>query len=72
MGNRSKEHVKVQREGKERDQHTCQICGSKNHTEGHHIMDVSFGGAANIDNIVTLCRDCHKNVHRGIIDIFRF
>ena len=72
MGKRSSAHVSAQRLGKERDQHTCQICGSKRHTEGHHIIDYSFGGAADKDNIITLCHDCHSNVHKGLIDLFKF
>jgi len=72
MAKRANAHVKVQKTGKMRDGNTCQICGSKNHSEGHHIVDVFFGGAASVDNIVTLCSVCHKNVHKGLIDIFRF
>ena len=50
----------------------CQVCGSKKHVEGHHIIDHQFGGAANIDNIVALCRKHHNDVHSGKIDIFKF
>ncbi len=69
---RGPEHTKAQRAGKERDLYTCQICGSTDHTEGHHLLDFSFGGAANEDNIMTLCHDCHSNVHKGLIDLFKF
>ena len=69
---RGKEHNRVQRLGKIRDQHTCQICGSTDHTEGHHIIDFSYGGAADTDNIITLCHECHKSVHDGLIDLFKF
>ena len=72
MAKRASALTKAQKAGKERDLYTCQICGSTEHAEGHHILDVAFGGAANKDNIVTLCNHCHKNVHRGLIDIFRF
>ena len=71
MANREREHCIAQKEGKERDLYTCQICGSKDHVEGHHILNYQYGGAANIDNIVTLCRRCHKQVHRGKIDILK-
>lgn len=50
--NRSSAHTKAQRNGRERDYNRCQVCGSKKHVEGHHIIDHQFGGAANIDNIV--------------------
>ena len=69
---RGPEHKKAQRLGKERDLHTCQICGSTMHTEGHHMFDYSFGGAPSEDNIMTLCHDCHTSVHKGLIDLFKF
>ncbi len=72
MAKRSASHQKAQREGRIRDRGMCQICGSRSHTEGHHVLDHQFKGPASTDNIVTLCRDCHKNVHRGLIDIFVF
>lgn len=69
--NRSSAHTKAQRAGRERDRNRCQICGSKNHVEGHHIVDHQFGGAANVDNIITLCHKHHRDVHKGSIDIFK-
>jgi len=39
MSEREREHCVVQRKGKERDLYTCQICGSVNHVEGHHIIN---------------------------------
>lgn len=68
---RGPEHNRVQKQGKERDQHVCQICGSTEHTEGHHIFDYAFGGAADEDNIITLCHSCHQGVHKGLIDLFK-
>ena len=72
MKKRNSAHRTAQRSGKQRDLSTCQICGSKEHTEGHHIIDYSFGGAADKDNIITLCHNCHTNVHKGLIDLFKF
>lgn len=71
MSNRGIEHRAAQRKGKERDLYTCQICGSRVHVEGHHIVNYQYGGAASIDNIITLCQRCHKQVHRGNIDILK-
>lgn len=65
-------HQVVQKKGKNRDLHTCQVCGSMIQPEGHHIINYQFGGAANVDNIITLCQKCHKAVHRGAIDIVKF
>ena len=64
--NRSSAHTKAQRNGRERDYNRCQVCGFKNN------IDHQFGGAANIDNIVALCRKHHNDVHSGKIDIFKF
>ncbi|MBE5924495.1 MAG: HNH endonuclease [Lachnospiraceae bacterium] len=71
MTARDNSHLIVQRRGKERDLYTCQICGSNMQVEGHHILNYQYGGAASVDNIVSLCRVCHKQVHRGNIDIIK-
>lgn len=72
LAKRSKAHQKAQREGKIRDNYECQLCGSQDHIEGHHIVDVAFGGAADSDNIISLCHEHHKAVHRGDIDLYVF
>lgn len=53
-----------------RDKYTCQICGKK-HTrlEVHHIIYRSQGGTNDENNLITLCEDCHKKVHNGILTI---
>ncbi len=72
MAKRGSAHTKVQRLGRERDFNICQICGSKVNAEGHHFIDFQFGGVAHVDNIITLCQKCHKQVHRGKIDLLKF
>ncbi len=67
--NRSSAHTRAQRAGRVRDGNICQICGSHNHVQGHHIVDHQFGGAALVDNIISLCSKHHNDVHRGRIDI---
>ena len=69
---RSSAHKRVQRLGKIRDKFTCQVCGSKHKVEGHHIIDHFFSGSAAIDNIISLCHNCHKSVHNGKLNIFKF
>lgn len=64
-------HTRAQKAGRERDENICQICGSKDHVEGHHIIDYQFNGAALEDNIIALCRKHHNDVHRGKIDILK-
>lgn len=49
----------------ERDGHACTICGT---TEGqliaHHIVPFDKGGPDTLDNLSTVCRACHINIHR--------
>lgn len=72
MARRSSDHIKAQKAGKERDMDTCQICGSTNKVQGHHIIDVQYGGSSDKDNIVALCDDHHKKVHSKKINIIKF
>ena len=44
MGRRGMEHTEAQREGRIRDLGICQICGSTDSPQGHHVMDYQFGG----------------------------
>ncbi len=72
MAKRSAAHTKAQRQGRERDNETCQACGSTHKVEGHHIFDHQYSGAASDDNIIALCHDCHQKVHTGKMDILKF
>lgn len=71
MGKRSAAHTKAQRVGRECDGNRCQICGSKDHMEGHHILDYQFGGVADKDNIIALCHKHHNDVHKGLIGLLK-
>lgn len=68
---RSAAHTKAQRAGRLRDGNVCQICGSRDHVERHHIIDHAFGGAASVDNIISLCHKHHRDVHEGRINILK-
>ena len=50
-----------------RDGYTCQICGSRENLEAHHIIPKSRGGTNIVENGITLCKECHKAVHEGKI-----
>ena len=47
----------------ERDNFTCQKCGiqdnSANLLQAHHIIPLAMKGENKIDNLITLCSDCH-------------
>ena len=49
-----------------RDNYTCQICKKKKqHLHVHHIVFKSQGGSDRMDNLVTLCSECHEKIHKG-------
>ena len=46
-----------------RDGWRCQSCGSMSNLEVHHTEFRSHGGADSADNLITLCRRCHRGAH---------
>jgi len=51
-----------------RDNHRCVRCGQGNIPLAvHHIVKRSEGGTNNPDNLVTLCTECHTEVHANNI-----
>ena len=54
-----------------RDNHTCQHCKGKSKDKVlnvHHIESRKIGGNAP-NNLITLCRTCHKDYHAGKINL---
>jgi len=55
-----------------RDDYTCQNCGAmggkkgNNELHAHHVVPKSSGGTHNLNNLKTLCEDCHQAVHTSI------
>ena len=49
----------------ERDNHTCQKCHSTENLHCHHIEGILQNPieSADVDNTITLCRDCHLFIH---------
>ena len=66
----SKQWEKVREYVLLRDHHECQVCGAPAE-EVHHIKHLNPDniGDANItmnpDNLISLCRECHFEKHRG-------
>lgn len=51
-----------------RDNYTCQCCGKKNcQLQTHHIIFRSRGGTDDENNMITLCKECHADVHNGTV-----
>ena len=44
-----------------RDKHQCTMCKAKQRLEIHHKRYVRFG-AENLDDLTTLCHDCHMRL----------
>jgi hypothetical protein len=51
----------------ERDNYTCQVCGDSKggNLEAHHMesWNTDIDNRFNEDNLITLCKTCHKNFH---------
>lgn len=49
----------------ERDNYSCQKCGSKDYLEVNHIVPKGKGGSNDMSNLITLCDLCHAEEHKG-------
>ena len=49
----------------ERDGWRCQVCGSMQHLQVHHLKFRSQAGSDVEQNLITLCADCHAHMHRA-------
>jgi 5-methylcytosine-specific restriction endonuclease McrA len=47
----------------ERDGWRCQSCGSSKDLQVHHLKERSRLGDDELDNLITLCVDCHRIRH---------
>lgn len=50
-----------------RDGRKCSNCGATRENaqlHAHHVRPLSEGGGNSLDNLITLCRDCHVDAHR--------
>jgi 5-methylcytosine-specific restriction endonuclease McrA len=54
----------TRRQAKQRDNNCCRLCSSPHNLQVHHIVWQCFGGGHHIDNLTTLCSDCHMYQHK--------
>ena len=59
---------KIRQEVFERDNYTCQRCFMPG-SHAHHVNYKSRGGLDIISNLVTLCTNCHREVHEHNLKI---
>lgn len=55
-----------------RDKYTCQYCKGKSkdsRLQIHHILERSKGGSNLPNNLITLCKSCHSQLHAGMIKL---
>ena len=61
-----KRNQTLKRKAFERDNFTCQKCKIQDKTsrllEAHHIIPLCYRGEDELNNIITLCSDCHHFV----------
>lgn len=52
-----------------RDNWHCRNCNNSNGLDPHHVIFKSAGGSDNPNNLLTLCRKCHDDIHAGRLRI---
>jgi hypothetical protein len=59
---------RVRRRVLERDGYRCRMagCGSARHLEVHHRVPLVLGGSDDVENLLALCRGCHRWVHEKL------
>ncbi len=53
----------------ERDNWHCRSCNSTFALTPHHVKFRSHGGTDTLGNLLTLCWQCHRNLHDGFLVI---
>jgi transcription elongation factor Elf1 len=56
------EWQKLAQEIRKRDNFTCQLCGKKGATSVHHIIPRRIKVDNSPENLITLCRSCHRKI----------
>ena len=50
---------------KERADYRCELCGD-HALDAHHIIPLEEGGPNTLDNLICVCRSCHRQIHKGV------
>ena len=59
----AKAYRELHRQILDRDRWRCQVCGSMQNLQVHHIEFCSQGGGDSEQNLITLCAGCHTRMH---------
>jgi 5-methylcytosine-specific restriction endonuclease McrA len=62
---------KLHRQILERDAWRCQACGSMKNLQVHHQQLRSHSGTDEEQNLITLCAECHAQVHHGVCNSYK-
>jgi 5-methylcytosine-specific restriction endonuclease McrA len=57
-------YLELHRQVLERDRWRCQACGSMQNLQVHHLKFRSQSGDDMEQNLITLCAECHEQMHR--------
>jgi 5-methylcytosine-specific restriction endonuclease McrA len=61
-----RQHAKVYEAVHARDGRVCQhcglYCGQSIHV--HHVVFRSLGGGTTVENLLSVCQRCHRNIHK--------
>ena len=52
------------RQAFDRDRWRCQVCGKSGRLEAHHLTEIAHGGSNDLNNLQSVCRTCHIEMHR--------
>ena len=71
MGIKSEKRKSTRKQAIARDSCQCRVCGSPHGLQVHHIVHKSKGGHDTLDNLITLCSDCHLIVHNQLRSLIK-
>jgi len=60
---KSNEWQRIRLQVLNRDNFQCQDCHSDKNIDVHHVNYERFGGNELLEDLITLCRDCHEKRH---------